>query len=243
MSISTRRLFPVVLVLLALVGPLALEASAQSRLDAPEPESNRFLYDYADLISSEYADKIRQHQKAAHQKHDTTIVGVVIESKAEYGGQSLSIEQFARNWFDDWEIGKTDRSGKLYDRGILIVISRDDREARIELGREWGHRWDEYCQQVMDRKMIPAFKKKEYGKGLEAAVMAAYEMAKLGPEAEPPEAPGFFDDPVSSIETFEPKTSFFSGWQIAGIMLLGVFLIIAGIVVEDETATKWLIIG
>jgi uncharacterized protein len=42
---------------------------------------------------------------------------------------------------------------------MLLVVSVGDRKARIELGAGWGHRKDEDAKRLMERKIVPEFKR------------------------------------------------------------------------------------
>ena len=45
---------------------------------------------------------------------------------------------FARALFDQWGVGHPQAHGQSWDTGILVVVSKDDRKARIELGGGWA---------------------------------------------------------------------------------------------------------
>jgi len=110
---------------------------------------------------------------------------VTIYQMSEYGYSGSNIQPFAKDWFNTWEIGTMDRPGG-HNRGILVLVSVKDRKGRIELGGDWGHRFDLSCQDVMDNLMIPHFKNGDYAAGLAAGVKALGEMAAVGPKGQPP---------------------------------------------------------
>ena len=142
-------------------------------------------------------------QQAAFTNHDTPIVVVVIDRMAAYGTAS-GIESFAQAWFDEWGIGSEDPN-----TGILLLVSLQDRRARIELGADWGRKWDEHCQEIMNDQIVPKFKKNRYPDGIIQGVRSLAQMAALGPDAEPP-GPGWgetFNDSLekaSALSVFEP---------------------------------------
>jgi uncharacterized membrane protein YgcG len=57
------------------------------------------------MLSPETESEIGRIQKEAFEVHRTPIVVVIIESMSGYGRSGVSIEQFAREWFDHWQIG------------------------------------------------------------------------------------------------------------------------------------------
>lgn len=111
---------------------------------------------------------------------------VTVPNRAAYGGREYSIEEFARAWFDHWEIGAAGGDGELLNRGILLLVSRGDRVARIELGAEWGRGWDAYAQEIMDERIVPAFTLRKYNKGVVDGSWALLDLAARGPSGSPP---------------------------------------------------------
>ena len=148
-------------------------AAAQSGLQLPPlPADRKFTQDYAYLIDSDKAlEAIEALQHDASVHYDTPITVVTIGSMARFGGAGYSIEKFARAWFNHWTIG---------NRGILLLVSRDDRKARIELGADWGHRFDARTDRIMSRDILPKFKNADYSVGIADGVRELASMAKLG---------------------------------------------------------------
>jgi len=149
-------------------------AGGQSSFDFPPvPPEGKFAQDYAYLIASDRAlNEIEASQHEAFVHHGTPIMLVTISSMARLGGEGYSIERFARAWFDHWNIGR---------RGMLLLVSRDDRKARIELGTDWGHRFDSRAQRIMNDGILPKFKQGDYSGGLAEGVNALAAMAADGP--------------------------------------------------------------
>lgn len=213
----------VVLAAMLLIGALA--APLRADLDLPPvPEDGYFIQDYADALPDEEKARIGRIQEEAFEDHDTPIIIVTIGSMAEYGGDTYSIERFAHEWFNHWEIGKRGDDGELINRGILLLISLGDREARIELGADWGTRWDGHAARIMDHAIIPEFKLNEYGAGTLAASHGFLEMASMGPDASPPRGLG---DLLASLEEQPLDTTPLPVWGIGAVILIGVGLIIA----------------
>ncbi len=160
---------------------------ARASLNLPDiPTDGRFIQDYANALPSELGQRIGELQLEAFEVHDTPIIVVTINRMAEYGGAGYSIEDFAYEWFNHWQIGKRSEDGDLINRGILLLVSTGDRQARIELGADWGRGWDRHCSRIMDRQIVPEFRQSDYSAGVEAGVAALAAMAALGPDASPP---------------------------------------------------------
>lgn len=162
--------------------------AAQTQLDLPPiPEDVDFLQDYAGLLDHETRIEVGIVQQEAFEQHRTPIVVVTISGKGEYGGWDHSIEDFAREWFDHWGIGLTGADGEFRNQGILLLVSRGDRAARIELGADWGRGWDGFAQEIMDDRMVPAFARGDYDTGVTEGTWALLDMATRGPEGTAPD--------------------------------------------------------
>jgi len=226
----------------ALAAVALLPARALAEIDVPPvPEDEHYILDRADLIGPDAADEIGEMQRRAAEKYETQIVVVTIHSTAGYGGAGVSIEEFARQWFDSWGIGIR-RGEKLYNRGILLLVSRGDRKARIELGAEWGHRWDAYCRRVMNDLIVPQFKEGDYQLGITRGVDALVSMAERGPSADPPE-PSVVDEIIRDAERWNEKLSMFSGPVQIFMIILGVLLIVLSYFIGDEKSARWMFWG
>jgi len=163
----------------------------QASFDLPPiPEDGHFIQDHANLLEAETMDRVGDVQRIAYEDHDTALVVVTIRSKADHGAGGWGISALAHSWFNRWEIGKTGAEGELHNKGILLLISRDDRRARIELGGDWGRRWDGHARQIMERAIIPEFEIYDYDAGTLAGVEALGEMARIGPDGSIPSRVG-----------------------------------------------------
>lgn len=232
-------------VITAFMGLLSVTFSlgAQSGVIPPTPqreEQNRHIFDYVNVISESDKRHIQSLQSKAYKQHDTHIVVITLSSMRDYGSTNESISQFARRWFNKWEIGKR-KNGTLYNRGILLMVSMGDRKARIELGAEWGHRWDEYCQEIMDNKIIPRFKKGNFSGGIRNGVRELTRMAKQGPSSSPP-SKGLLEQINDKAKNLELDTTPFSGLHLIGLVGLGILLIIVSYLPDDEQVSWWLLV-
>jgi uncharacterized protein len=98
---------------------------------------------------------------------------VTIRSMLDYGAAGHTIEQYARELFDHWGIGSEQRN-----YGILLLVSRGDREARIELGAGWGGTHDSQSAQIMDELIIREFKRGNFSLGILQGVRGLDAMAR-----------------------------------------------------------------
>ena len=125
-----------------------------------------------------------------------------------------------------------------WNTGILLLVSRDDRKARIELGGGWGRREDALCRQIMDEQIIFYFKQSRFSDGIVAGVEA---LDKMGRKLELPTRPrpwwhyalvvGFVGLAIFTVVSLVRKGS--SGW--AWIFWGVVFAIVGAILYQMST--------
>lgn len=208
----------------------------------PIPSDGDFIQDYALIITPGGKYEIRKIQQTAFEVRDTPIIVVTIESMGKYEGADMSMEDFSKAWFDAWEIGKKDTSGRLINKGILLLVSNGDRKARIELGADWGQDWNKYAAEIMQKKIIPRFKQGDYSGGIAAGVTALGEMAGKGPGSPPPKK-DFLTGIMEDVESAKLPTSPFSGIPLVAGTVVGVLVIIAGILAGQGLKKPVIIVG
>jgi uncharacterized protein len=136
----------------------------------------------------------------------------------------MSIEKYAESLFNEWGIGFKDRN-----YGILLLVSKGDRKARIELGEGWGHKNDVQSQDIMDNLIIRQFKSGNFSVGILDGVRGLDAMARglSLPRPTPPwwQLPliiiSFILIVLMIINLFKTGRS---GWAWAIIIALGVLL-------------------
>ncbi|RCS46304.1 TPM domain-containing protein [Bremerella cremea] len=199
-----------------LLGSLASSAWA-IHIDLQPPGQREFVRDMAHMITPEDKKKIQEICDKLLTDKATPIIVITIESMAKYGGEGMRIETFATLLFDQWGIGHQTINGKEWNTGIMLLVSRDDRKARIELGGGWGRREDELCRQIMDEQIVPRFKQGDFSAGILAGVESLDKMAR---KLELPAAPvpwwsyaiwiGFFGLAIFTAVSLYRRGS--SGW-------------------------------
>jgi len=147
------------------LAPLALAACHSSRtekLDETLPFVG-YVVDQAHLLSDAegraLTDRLGRFQReTGHQMAVATVTSLHGEAIASF---SLTLAK-------RWGVGR-----KHVDDGILILVAPNERKARIEVGRGLEQALpNDSCQEVLDRTMIPSFRKGAFGEGLAAGVSA-----------------------------------------------------------------------
>jgi uncharacterized protein len=185
-----RPILPIAVLAAATWFPSVVRAQLEIDLERPGPRE--FVVDKAGLLDQQTEEQVRGICDKLLTDKAIPIIVVTINSMAEHSGGNLRIETFARLLFDQWQIGhaklQSSRGGRSFswNNGILLLISKQDRKARIELGADWGREKDQLCQQIMEQRIVPKFKQSDFDAGVLAGVQALDAMAR---EKELPKIP------------------------------------------------------
>ena len=147
-------------------------------INLERPGDREFVRDQAQILDAETVAKIKTIADKLLTDKATPILVVTIDSMASCGVPDMRIETFATLLFDQWGIGVADLNGESWNTGILLLISKGDRTARIELGGGWGRREDGLCRKIMDEQIIYHFKQQKFSEGILAGVQALDRMAR-----------------------------------------------------------------
>jgi uncharacterized protein len=127
----------------------------------PNPDAG-YITDLANLLTDEQQEQLERLLLEKEKKTGVEIVVVTINSIKDYPGTSnRTIEEFAKALFDAYGIGNMPKNN-----GVLLLVAVSDRKARIELGAGYGHRRDSDSSRIMNKKIVPSFRKGQYSKGI-----------------------------------------------------------------------------
>lgn len=126
-------------------------------LNIPSPIG--YVNDFEGIISNdeELEKKLVDYEKSTGNE-------VVVVTVKDFSG--TYIEDYAVKLFEKWGIGKKDK-----DNGLLILVSKEQRQSRIEVGYGLeGVLTDAITGRIQDEKMIPSFKNDDYTTGINNGV-------------------------------------------------------------------------
>ncbi len=154
--------------------------------------SDLYVNDYEDLLDDTAEARIRDQLTELYGETGIEMTVLTIADMIAYG-HSGTIEEFATKTFNAWGIGDATRNN-----GVLILVSRFDRQMRIELGAGYGQDRDADMKRIIDTAFLPAFRDDAYQAGIETGVEETiFEVSGR--------YPGQFDQPTIS-----------RGWSIIG---------------------------
>ena len=135
---------------------LASVASAQPAIPALTDTVN----DFASIIDPASRAELDKRIRALKETTGDVVVVATVATFQPYG----SIDEYAVKMFENGGRGVGDK-GK--DNGLLLVVAKDDRKVRIEVGYDLEQFiTDGYAGQTIREAIAPAFREEQYGAGL-----------------------------------------------------------------------------
>ncbi len=185
-----------------LVVSIQIFTSATAAEIPPAPTENIYVADYAAMLDDSTKNQILEIGKNLDEKYKAQIAVVTIENLGD-----SSIEDYANKLFRKWGIGD-----KNLNNGVLLLISKNDRKFRIEVGYGLeGAITDGYAGEILDG-MKNYFRDENYSAG----VLQAYStLAKKVYEEYGGEIPENLN-----VENSEEE------WTFSDIIAVGIFLIV-----------------
>ena len=125
--------------------------------------------DYAGMISKETAAELEQELTRFEQTDSTQIVLLTIPSL-----EGETLEDFSIKVAEAWKIGQ-----KGVDNGVILLVARDDRKVRIEVGRGLeGKLTDLEAGRIVRNRIFPHFRAGDFDSGVRDGVQAIIEVTR-----------------------------------------------------------------
>ena len=124
----------------------------QTNVDGIPGYESIYVNDYANLLSTNAENNIRQQLIDLYGRNGIEMTVLTIDRRSDYQYFGTN-EAFATQVFNTWGIGNAERND-----GVLVLVSRYDREMRIELGLGYGNRLNGAAQAVIDDDFLPYFR-------------------------------------------------------------------------------------
>ena len=127
------------------------------------PALQGYVNDYAGMISPTLRDRLEGELKAFEQSDSTQLVLLTIPSL-----EGEPIETFSIKVGETWKIGQKNK-----DNGIIVVVAKQERKIRIEVGRGLeGRLTDLLAGRIVDLVITPRFKRGDFDGGFQAGISA-----------------------------------------------------------------------
>lgn len=197
-SLRVSSLFAVSLALavaLAFAQPGQAQTETQTRTF---PDYTRTtVNDFADLLPEAEERDLSERLTRLERETGVELTVVTLPTQADYA-PDMTLEAFATALFDDWGVGKAETND-----GVMILVLRDDRAMRLELGAAYGRDWDRVAQDVIERHFLNAFGTGDYVRGLTWGTEQVIERIVMPfREGAPPPSGGGLPDWLVAIGVF-----------------------------------------
>ncbi|MBT8272120.1 MAG: TPM domain-containing protein, partial [Bacteroidia bacterium] len=139
-----------------------------AQFEIPEqPELETSVYDYIDLLSDIEEQNLREK---LIRYSDTTSTQIVVSVISSTGGENIMY--LGAQWAHAWGIGQENE-----DNGVFILLAKDDRKISINTGYGVEHLLtDAMSRRIIERDIIPYFKRNDYYGGLDRGADAIFEV-------------------------------------------------------------------
>lgn len=157
--------------------PISIAAMPAQEIPNPREQAGNWISDVANILSPDIEGKVNALITKLKTQTGSEMAVVTLPDSQPYG----STKELATELFNRWKIGQ---AGK--DNGVLLVISLGDRRVEIETGYGVEDRLpDAKVGAIIEQRITPAFKAKNYGggtlAGTEAIVNALEEQTPTKP--------------------------------------------------------------
>ena len=145
--------------------------TAFAKLEVPAaPPLERPIIDQTESLANEDIDRIAQLINAERQKKSFQIGVLMIPTL----GSDDSLEEYSLKVARQWGIGDKKKSN-----GVLLLIAKNDRKMRIEVGNGIeGSLTDARASQIIRNTIAPKFRSGDYAGGVEAGVKRIIDAAE-----------------------------------------------------------------
>ncbi|WP_295765904.1 YgcG family protein [Undibacterium sp.] len=152
--------FASLLALLMVLAGCAVSASAQADIIAVPPLSQR-VTDLTQTLSSEQIGALTAQLASLEQAKGSQLAVLIVPTTGDE-----SIEQFGIRVVDVWKLGR-----KGVDDGVLLLVAKNDRTVRIEVGRGLeGALPDVTAFRIIREFIVPAFSQNDFAGGIKLGV-------------------------------------------------------------------------
>ena len=125
--------------------------------------------DYAGMLSPEAESRLETLLKELEAKDSTQVAVLTVPS---LDGDSL--EDFSMRVAERWKIGR-----KGFDNGVILIVARDDRKVRIEVGYGLeGRLTDLTAGRIIRDRIVPEFRAGRVDQGVLNGVLALTEVVR-----------------------------------------------------------------
>ena len=233
----SRRIWP-----RALLAVCALLASWLALADVAVPPLKSRVTDLTATLTSQQQATLKQTLAAFESRKGSQVAVLIVPTT-----QPEVIEQYSIRVFEQWKLGR-----KGVDDGVLLVVAKNDRKLRIEVGYGLeGVLNDATAKRIVEEDIVPHFKQGDFNGGISAGaerIIKVIDGEPLPPPKSRPQSGGGIDFETLLIFGFIlvvvvggilraifgrfigagiiGTIAGFVAWTIAGTLLMGIIVAI-----------------
>ncbi|BBO99625.1 TPM domain-containing protein [Sulfuriferula nivalis] len=177
--------------LVALLALLVVSWLTPALAEVAVPVLKARVTDLTNTLTSAQVANIEQQLQALEQRKGSQLAVLIVPTT-----QPEAIEQYSLRVVETWKLGR-----KGVDDGVLLIIAKNDRTLRIEVGYGLeGVIPDAIAKRVIAETIVPYFKQNDFAGGIQAGVTQLIKLVD-GEPLPPPKAQSQNDkrDPMSML--------------------------------------------
>ena len=209
----------------------ALGVSALSAAQVPVPPLAGHVTDQTGTLTAEQTATLEQTLTAFEvRKGSQLAVLIVATTKPE------EVEQFALRVAEKWKLGR-----KKVDDGAILVVAKDDRAVRIEVGYGLeGALNDLTSKRIISETILPRFKAQDFYGGITAGVGQMISVVDGEPLPEPSNAP---TRGIGNVQQYAPVL-FILALAVGGVLRAALGKVPGSLVTGGVVAViAWFVVG
>jgi uncharacterized protein len=149
-----------------------LPAALAGALEVPQLRGR--VNDYADMISPSTERQLEEELANLERTDSTQIVILTVPSL-----EGEDLEGFSIRVAESWQIGQREVGGQRADNGAILLVARDDRAVRIEVGYGLeGRLTDLLSGRIVDYEIVPNFQAGRFDEGFVMGTRAMIEAVR-----------------------------------------------------------------
>jgi uncharacterized protein len=134
---------------------------AQAQGLQPVPPLKERITDLTGTLTAAQQAQLEEKLRAFEARKGAQVAVLVVAST-----QPEAIEQYSIRVVDQWKLGR-----EKPDDGVLLLVAKDDRTVRIEVGRGLeGALTDLVSRRIIDEAIVPLFRQGDFAGGLDAGL-------------------------------------------------------------------------
>ena len=205
--------------------------SALATAQVPVPPLTGHVTDQTGTLTSEQKATLEQTLTAFEARKGSQLAVLMVASTAPE-----EVEQFALRVAEKWKLGR-----KKVDDGAILVVAKDDRTVRIEVGYGLeGVLNDLTSKRIISETILPRFKAQDFYGGIRAGVGQMISVVDGEPLPEPSNAP---TRSIGSVQQYAPVL-FILALAVGGVLRAALGKVPGSLVTGGVVAViAWFVVG